>query len=128
MAFIADKAGKPPSDMNTVETVAAMWASFVCLAKQVRSHDQTIVSVKYEDLVSDPLDTCKRTFRETRIDLSETEKALARLKKHSQRTGVDFEDLEKKDPWRNINKENKVKVNSILKNHNVPFLGEDVYL
>ena len=88
MAFIADKAGKPPNDMNTVETVAAMWASFICLAKEVKSRDQTIVFVKYEDLVSDPLNTCKHIFRETRIDLSETEKALTRLKKHSQRTGL----------------------------------------
>ena len=128
MAFIADKAGKPPSDMNTVETVAAMWASFICHAKEVKSCDKTIVCVKYEDLVSDPLNTCKHIFRETRINLSETEKALTRLKKHSERTGVDFEDLEKKDPWRNISKENKVKVNRILKNHNVPLLGEDVYL
>ena len=114
--------------MNTVETVAAMWASFICLAEEARSRDQTIVFVKYEDLVSDPLNTCKHIFRETRIDLSETEEALARLKRHSQRTGVDFEDLEKKDPWRNINKENKVKVYTILKNHNVPLLGEDAYL
>ena len=114
--------------MNTVDTVAAMWASFICLAKEVKSRDQTIILVKYEDLVSDALNTCKQIFRETRIDLSETEKALARLKKHSQRTGVNFEDLEKKDPWRNISKEKTVKINTILKNHNMPLLGEDVYL
>ena len=93
-AFIAEKAGKPPSDMNTVKTVAAMWVSFICLAKEVKSRNQTIVFVKYENLVSDSLNTCKHIFRETRIDLSVTEKALTRLKKHSQRTGVDFEDLE----------------------------------
>ena len=128
MAFIADKAGKPPSDMNTVETVAAMWASFICLAKEVKSCDEMIVFVKYENLVSDPLNTCNHIIRETRIDLSVTEKALTRLKRHSQRTGVDFEDLEKKDPWRNISKENTVNINTILKNHNMPLLGEDVYL
>ena len=128
MACIAEKAGKPPSDMNTVETVAAMWASFICLAKEVRSRDQTIVFVKYEDLVSDPLNTFKHIFHETRIDLSETEKTLTRLKKHSQRTDVDFEDLEKNDPWRNISKEDTVKINTILKKHIMPRLGEDVYL
>ena len=128
MAFIADRAGKPPSDMNMFETLAAMWASFICLAKEVKLNDQTLVLVKYEDLVSYQLETCKHIFRETRINLSEIENAVARLRMHSQKPGVVFKYLKKKNPWRNMSKENKVKVNVILRNFKMPLLGEDVYL
>ena len=128
MAFISDKAGKPPCGMNTVETVAVMWASFICLAREMKSRDENIVFVKYETLVSDPKDTCRHIFDISGIHLSETDKALTRLKKHSQKKGVDFEDSKKKDPWRNLSKENQLKCNVILKIHNVPLLGENVYL
>lgn len=129
MAFSTDRDDKPPSAMNTVETVAAMWASFICLARNMKSRDGNIHFVKYEDLVSDPQVFCKRVFLETAIDLSETEEALGRLKKHSQRKGVDFdEDFSKKNPWRNISEANGIKVNAIFRKHNVPLLGEDVRL
>ena len=126
LAFKTDKLDKSPSNMNTTEMVAAMWASFICQARDMKSRDKNIIFIKYEDLLSDAQLVCNRIFEATKIDVSEVETAVSVMRKHSQK-GVDFQEFSKtKPPGHRISQLDRKNVDTILLDHELPLLSEDI--
>lgn len=115
---------KRPVDMNATEIATFMWTCFIVQANTLKSN-RNIEFVKYEQLICDPHETCRRMFEFTNIDVSEVRSAMCALEKDSQRGTTLHKRSTGKDPWRHINLSNTIKANAILSKYNLPRLGED---
>ena len=119
---------KDPATMNTVEMFTSMWAQFIILARHVRSQNKNVIPIKYEEVTSDPLRTCKRVFLAVGIDIIEAQHAVVALQRDSQRGSVLSTTAIGKDPRRSVNKTDRLKADAILSKYNLPLMGEDCTL
>ena len=119
---------RDPSTMNTVEMFTSMWARFIILARHVRSQNNNVIPIKYEEVISDPLRTCTRIFQTVGIDIREAQNAVVVLQRDSQRGSVLSRTAIAKDPRRSVNKTDKLKADAILSKYNLPLMEEDCTL
>ena len=116
---------KDPQDMNMCEMYTTLWASAVCLAKSLKSKDQDLLLLKYEDLIENPEKFCSNIFKTVDIDISEMTNALRALEKDSQRETLLAERSIGKDPWRYFTNDCSIrKANAILTHYKLPRLGD----
>ena len=115
---------KDPKAMDTYEMIATFWASAVCLAKRLKSSNNDLLLLKYEDLIDKPYKFCSELFKAVDIDISEVNNALCALEKDSQKGTTMAERSSGKDPWRHFTNDSIQKANIILSKYQLPPLGD----
>ena len=116
---------KDPKAMDTYEMFATLWASALCLAKQLKSSNNDLLLLKYEDLIDNPYKFCSDLFKAVDIDISEVNNALSALEKDSQEGTMLAERSTGKDTWRHLTIDSIRKANIILSMYKLPPLGKD---
>ena len=120
-----EKQYKDPQDMDLSEIFITAWAQSVILAKQIKSCGNSLVTLKYEDLISNAHQTCTDAFIAVDIEIVEVENALAALKRDSQKGTLMGERSRGKDPCRHFSNSDFRKGNAILSLYSLPCLGEE---
>ena len=125
LGIVHENQFKDPKAMDTYEMIATFWASAVCLAKHIKSSNNDLLLLKYEDLIDNPYKFCSDLFRAVDIDISEENNALCALEKDSQEGTIMAERSSGKDPWRHFTNDSIQKANIILSVYQLPPLGEE---
>lgn len=123
--FKLDESVVVPLSANTVGVFTHMWANFILLARDAMSHDEKILPIKFEEILAEPLKTCKLVFEHTGIDMKHLDAAVATFNRDSQRGSVISRSLVANDPRRRISAADRVKADAILRSYNLPCMGED---
>ena len=124
LGIVHENQFKDPKAMDTYEMVATFWASAVCLAKRLKSSNNSLLLLKYEDLIDDQNKFCSDLFKAVDIDISEVNGALSALEKDSQEGTTMAERSSGKDPWRHFTSDSIRKANIILSKYQLPPLGD----
>ena len=123
--FESQESRAVPLKTNTVGMLTYMLANYLLLARDAMSRDKTIMPIKYEDIVSEPLRTCEFIFERMGLDLKDLNGAVAAFSKDSQRGSVLSRSLVGTDPRRRISATDRMMADEILKSYNFPCMGEN---
>ena len=123
---------KGTSDLRVNATTACVlvysWANQVQIARGALLSDRIILSVKYEDILSQPTEVVKQLFERSGVDTRHVERAIATLSRDSQRnTCMSRENLFDVS-HRYFSEIDRIKCDPILNRYNLPPLGEDFSL
>ena len=113
---------------NSVGLFTYMWAIYMLVAHDAMSKDHNILSVKYEDLVSDKVETCRHIFEKLGIDLPYLNHALTAFNRDSQRGTILSIKRIGQSSSRLITSQELVEADAILSCYNLPRMGEDFRL
>ena len=123
---------KGTSDLRANATVVCVlvysWANQVQIARGALLSDRIIMSVKYEDILSQPTKVVKQLFERSGVDTRYVERAIATLSRDSQRNTCMSRANLYDASHRNISELDRIKCVAILKQYNLPPLGEDFRL
>ena len=101
------------------------WANQILIARVAMSHDEGILTFKYEDIISQTQNVVKKLFECSGVDTRHVERAIAALSRDSQRgSGVSRTNLGDAS-HRYISEVTRVKCDAILTKFNLPPLGKD---
>ena len=125
LVFKSQESRHVPINMNTVSIFTYVLANYFMFARDAMSCDKAIVSIKYEDIVSETVRTCKLIFERMGLDLNDLNRAVVAFSKDSQRGSVLSRSLVGNDPRRRISAADRIKADAILTSYNLPCLGED---
>ena len=73
---------------NTIGLFIHFWANCMFIAREATSHYKTILPVKYEELLSDPMSTCSRLFHNMELGKQYLNLVEEVFKKDSQRGSI----------------------------------------
>ena len=113
---------------NTAGLFTHFWANNVLIAGNAISHHKSIVPVKYECLLNDPMGTCSRLFENIGIDNRYLDIVVEVFKKDSQRGTILSRSRVGDDPRRMISQEDRLEMDAILSRYGLPKLHEDFCL
>ena len=116
------------TDATTSHVFTYSWANQILIARDAMSRDQYIVSVKYEDILSQSTKVVKQLFERSGVDTRHIERAVTGLSRDSQRgSGVSHAKIGDAS-HRSISETDRIKCDAILSQFNLPRLGEDFRL
>ena len=113
---------------NTVGLIVHMWANFIFIAKEAMSNNNSILPVKYEDMLSDPLATCSRLFQHMGLDQQHLEGVTDVFKRDSQRGSILSRGKIFDSSQRRVCPTDRTNANAILSLYGLPQLQEDFSL
>ena len=73
------KDAEVPLNENAIGILTYLWAEQILVARDAISRDKHVLTVRYEDIVASPMDTIRKIFESTGVDLKHP---LARLYLH----------------------------------------------
>ena len=110
---------------NTVEMLAYMWVNYIFVARDAMSRDQTILPVKYEDLVAEKAKTCKVIFEKLGLDIHQLNTVVSAFENDSQRGTVVSRRRIGNTPRRRILASDRIRADGILSSYSLPTMNED---
>ena len=113
---------------NSVGLFTYMWANYMFVAQDAMSKDKNILAVKYEDLVSEKVVTCRHIFEKLGIDLKHLTTALTAFSQDSQRGSILSISRIGKTSARLITNQEMIEADFILSCYSLPRMGEDFRL
>ena len=120
-------AAEVPLNENTIGILTYLWAEQILLARDAISRDKRVLTTRYEEIVSKPMETIKEVFENTGVDLKHLGKAVSSLSKDSQRgTGLSRSSIGNQS--RKVGDADRVHADRILTGYNLPLLGSDFRL
>ena len=121
------KAQEVPLNVNTIGILTYLWAEQIKVAKDAITLNQNILPVRYEDIVSKPMETIRLIFENTGVDLKHLSEAVSSLSKDSQR-GTVLSRSRIRSQGRNIALADRIKADAILTIYNLPLMGKELIL
>ena len=115
-------------ETNTIGLFTHMWANFMFIARNTVSQKKNILSVKYEELLADPLCTCSRLFQNIGLDQKYLDRVADVFKQDSQRGSILSRSRVGDDPRRLISSPDRIKAEAILSLYDLPQLHDDYRL
>ena len=112
-----------PRHLNTACVFVRMWVSHVTIARNAMSRDDSILTVKYEEIMGKPEDAIRNIFDSFDLDIAYDHLALSSLNRHSQRGSFISRDIVGKEN-RTLTDEDIRESNCILAHYKLPRLGE----
>ena len=116
-----------PLNVNPIGILTYLWAEQIKVAQDAISRNQNILPVRYEDIVSKPVETIRLIFENKGIDLKYLSKAVSSLSKDSQRETV-LSRSRIGNQGRNIALADRIKADAILASYNLPLMGKELVL
>ena len=110
---------------NSITMFTYMWANYMIIARDAMARDDNILPVKYEDLVTEKLETCKRIFKKFGLDMSQLSTVLTAFDRDSQRRSVLSRARIGNTPSRQISDQDRIDADVILLSYNFPLMGYD---
>ena len=113
-----------PMNENATGILTYLWAEQILVARDAISRDKHILTVRYEDIVSSPMETIRKIFASTEVDLKHLGKAVSSLDKDSQRgTGLSRSRICNQS--RKVDVADRINADRILTSYNLPLMGKD---
>ena len=116
--------GEISDDQNTACLFAYMWSYFIHIARDAMSHDPSILSAKYEDIISRPTETIRQLFEDLNIDDAHVGKAISSMEHDSQRESV-LSRNNLSSVVKHLSTVDMIRIDSILSKFNLPTLEKD---
>ena len=110
---------------NSITMFTYMWANYMLIARDAITHDDDILTVKYEDLINEKLDTCTSIFKKLGLDVTYLSTALSAFDKDSQRRSVLSRARIGKSTSRQTSENDIIDADAILSRYNMPLMGHD---
>ena len=114
-----------PANATTACVFTHMWAHQIYLARNAMLRGQTIMPMKYEDMLSQPTKIVEQLFEHSGIDTGYVVSAVATLSRGSQRGSVISRENLADTSHRYLSEKDRIKCDAILTQFNLPRLGED---
>ena len=112
-------------DATTACVFTYSWANQILIARDVMSRDRSILSVKYEDILSQSTKVVNKLFEYSGVDTKHIGRALIALSRDSQRgSGVSRANLGDTS-YRHLSETDTKQCDAILSQYNLSLLGED---
>ena len=114
-----------PPDSTTACVMTYIWVNQILIVRDVMARNQSILPVKYEDIVSRPKETVKQIFERLGVHATHANRAVASLSRDSQRGSDLSRDRIGGMSNRFISTLDRMKANDILFKYNLPRMDED---
>ena len=113
-----------PQGTNSAGVFGYTWAHIILIARAAMSRDSNFQPIKYEDIIANPRGTVKQLFGSFGIDIYYLDGAISSMSRDSQGESVLSQENLRSD--RGISTKDKINIDSILIQFNLPLLGADL--